>query len=80
MPQYNKIELNIKIKDRIGLINDISSVLSKNQINIESINFDKNNLILKIIIKITDKNDLSKVVSKISQIKNVETVSYKEKL
>lgn len=80
MPQYNKIELTIKIKDRVGLINDISSVLSKNQINIESINFDKNNLILKIIIKITDKNDLSKVVSKISQIKNVETVSYKEKL
>jgi len=80
MPQYNKIELNIKIKDRIGLINDISSVLSKNQINIESINFDKNNLILKIIIKITDKNDLSKIVAKISQIKNVETVSYKEKL
>jgi len=80
MPQYNKIELTIKIKDRIGLINDISSVLSKNQINIESFNFDKNNLILKINIKIAGKNDLLKVVSKISQIKNVEAVSYKEKL
>jgi len=80
MPRYNKIELTIKVKDRMGLIKDISLVLTKNQINIESINFDKSNLMLKTIIKTANKNELPKIISKISRIKGIETIVYKEKL
>lgn len=75
-------ELRIISSDRIGLIKDITTTISKfkiNIINISNINVSKGNNLptIKIILDLHDKEKLEKLLLKIKSIDGVREISYK---
>ncbi len=82
-PQQEKIktEVIIAVKNRIGLIKDISSVFSLFRIHIEDISLKKNLDYPKIHIICSPKNkeQLQKIKTKLKDVKNVEQISSQTK-
>lgn len=74
------VELRLSIKDRIGLLKDVSQVIADNKINMRSIASEsKNRLYPLIIIQISvrSKPALEKLLVRMKEVKGVEEVSYK---
>ncbi len=76
-----KVELKIVVEDRLGLIKDISSVISRAKINIISLHaYDPAGgkfPVDKIEIATTDKEKIEKLILKIKQVRGVREVGYK---
>lgn len=73
-------ELKITVRDRIGLLKDISDVISSKKINIISLNTDTKNKsfpILNVVLNLKDKNKLQSLVLELKKTKGVEEVGYK---
>jgi GTP diphosphokinase / guanosine-3',5'-bis(diphosphate) 3'-diphosphatase len=77
-----KTTLRITIKDRPGVLKDITSVFSRNRINIESSqtqSHDKGNFgSIRITCKEIKGSKLEKILVKLKKIKGVNEVSYKQ--
>lgn len=75
--EEKKTEILLTVKNRIGLIKDISSVFSLFRTNIEdfSIKKDSDYPRIQIIFSPKDKTQLQKIKTKLKSIKNIETVS-----
>ena len=74
----SRAEFKITASDRIGLVKDISSIISKNHINIETMNVfpNSNHPIIKIRCN-ADKEKAEKMIFKLKKIKEVKEISYK---
>lgn len=74
--------LNIKGIDRVGLVNEVTQVLSNNlKVNIQSINISSTDGIFDglITVVIQDKKNLNKVIENIKKIDGITSVSRKFK-
>lgn len=73
-----EMELKIVIEDRLGLLKDISSVISRSHINITSINSTANARfpILRIKCDIANKDKIDKLLLKLKKIKEVKEIGY----
>lgn len=75
-----KTEIKIISSDRVGLIKDISSLLSAQKINILTLNVNDENSPfpeIRLSIKIKDKLNLNRLITKIKSVKGVSEVSWK---
>ncbi len=73
-------ELKITAQDRIGLLKDISNIISSKKINIISLNSNnknKNFPVLNFVLNLKEKNKLQNLVLELKKTKGVEEVSYK---
>ncbi len=73
-----RVELNITGIDTIGLVNDVTKVVSNNlNINMKSIHFDSDDGIFsgKIIVVVKNKNILNNLVEKLKNINGIDKVS-----
>jgi len=75
-----KIELKITSEDRIGLLKDITSIISRNHINIISANASPAGkfIISKIICNTDDKKKIENIILKIKNLKNIKEIGYKK--
>jgi len=74
------VEFKITVRDRIGILKDVSNAISSKKINIISLNTDtknKNFPVLNVTLNLKDKNKLQSVVLGLKKIKGVEEVNYK---
>jgi len=75
-----KTELRIAVKDRIGLLKDITAIIARSHVNIvglETLNPTSQFPIDKITCATTEKEKIEKLILKIKKIKEVREVSYK---
>lgn len=74
----NIAELKLVVEDKIGLLKDISSIISKNHINIKNINtlMNKGQNIIKIRCE-ADKEKAEKLILKLKKIKEIKEISYR---
>lgn len=73
-------ELKITARDRIGLLKDVSNIISSKKINIMSLHTDARNKsfpVLTIGLNLKDKNKLQNLIMELKKTKGVEEVSYK---
>jgi GTP pyrophosphokinase len=73
-------EIRLTVRDRIGLLRDISNVMARQKINMKSVTTDtKNRSFPLIVIQAPFKNhaDLEKSMVKLKEVKGVEEVGYK---
>lgn len=74
------VELRLSVKDRIGLLKDVSQIIADQKINMKSVVSDtKNRMYPLIIIQISVKSKpaLEKLMVRLKEVKGVEEVSYK---
>jgi ACT domain-containing protein len=65
----------------VGLLHDISSVITKEKINIKSISSQKNNRRVTLYISLGNcKNKQEEVLEKIKKIKNIKKIICREKI
>ena len=76
----SSVELRLSVKDRIGLLKDVSQVMADQKINMKSVTSDtKNRLYPLITIQISarSKPALEKLIVKLKSVNGVEEVGYK---
>lgn len=78
-PRYEHIELKITANDRLSLLKDISSIISRSHINIVGVNSGPNArfAVFKLICEITDKNKIEKLILKLKKIKDIKEIGYR---
>jgi GTP pyrophosphokinase len=77
------IRLELKGFDRIGLVNDVTNVISKeNNINMRSVQFDTHDDIFEgdLFLYIHNTEDLNNLILRLEKIKGIDSVSRVEKL
>jgi GTP pyrophosphokinase len=74
-----KTELKIKTTDRIGLLNEISGIISRSHINMVSVVSQprKGYHLIKIICATNNKDKIGKVILKIKSLKEVKEIDYR---
>lgn len=72
-------ELKIVVLDRIGLLKDISAIISRNHLNIQSNHSEAsgNFHIMKIRCETSDKEKIEKLILKLKKIKEVKEIGYR---
>lgn len=73
-------ELRITAKDRVGLLRDVSNVLARQKVNVESVTTDSKNRSWPLLIihaPFKNRQEMEKAVAKLREIKGVERVDYK---
>jgi (p)ppGpp synthase/HD superfamily hydrolase len=73
-------EFEFKVRDRIGLIKDISSIFSRHQFNIIRLSTDlknKNSPYITAICEVKNKNLIEKVVPKLKKVKGIEQLTWR---
>lgn len=75
----SQTEFRITADDRVGLLKDITSIISRSHVNIISISTQPNAKFhaIKIICEIANKEKADKLVLKIKQMKEVKELNYK---
>jgi len=74
-----KIELKITTEDRIGLLKEISSIISRSHINMHNVNTSESGRFSSIRIECdtTDKEKIEKIIVKIKkEIKGIKEIGY----
>lgn len=70
--------IEVKAKDRIGLIRDISAIISSHNVNIENISNDhspgSNESIVTFIISVDELGEVADIINEISKLENVYSV------
>jgi GTP pyrophosphokinase len=77
-----KVEFKITVEDRIGLLKDISSVISRAHLNISSLNTQNPKVrgkfpLLRVVCDTADKNKITKVMLKLKAVTGVREISYR---
>ena len=74
-----KTELKIKTNDRIGLLNQITGIISRSHINIISVISEprKGYHLIKIVCATDKKDKVAKVILKIKSLKEVKEIDYR---
>ncbi|MEK7635555.1 MAG: RelA/SpoT family protein [Patescibacteria group bacterium] len=77
--QEKNTELKIIVLDRIGLLKDISAIISRNHLNIQSSHSEAsgNFHVMKIRCETNDKEKIEKLILKLKEIKEIKEISYK---
>ena len=72
------MELKIIVEDRVGLLKDVTVIISRSHVNMTSINTVTNARfpILKIHCDITNKEKIEKLLIKLKKLKEVREISY----
>lgn len=73
-----KIELKIKLKDRVGLLKDIFQIFAKEKINIESISTDhseKGYPLVTINFSLKEKSVLDKLIKNLNKVKGMKEIN-----
>jgi len=73
------VELRLAIKDRIGLLKDVSEIVADFKINMKSITSETKNRLYPLIVihaPFKNKEQLEKMMVKMKNITGVEEVSY----
>ncbi|CAG0986004.1 partial GTP pyrophosphokinase, partial [Anaerolineae bacterium] len=67
------VPIKIKAYDRQGLVNDISKLLSDENINIADVKVNVNNSVadLRLVIEVRDLAQLSRILARIENLPNV---------
>ena len=76
----NSVELRLSVKDRIGLLKDISQVVADQKINMKSVTSDTKNRLYPLItvqISARTKPALEKLMVQLKKVNGVEEVGYK---
>ncbi|MFY9462421.1 MAG: RelA/SpoT family protein [Candidatus Sungiibacteriota bacterium] len=76
----SSVELRLSVKDRIGLLKDISQVMADQKINMKSVTSDTKNRLYPLItvqISARSKPALEKLIVKLKSVKGVEEVGYR---
>lgn len=75
----SQTEFKIIVKDRIGILKDVSAVISRSHINISSVNVPKgvNFPAIKIICDTNNKEKIEKLVVKLRSVDGVKEVSHR---
>ena len=79
-PSGQTVELKLSVRDRIGLLKDVTTVIARQKINMKSVLSETKNRLYPVIAiqaPIKNKKDLEKLMVKLKEIKGVEEVSYK---
>ena len=74
------VELRLSVKDRLGLLRDVSHVLTKQKINMKSVTSESKNRLYPLLIiqaPLKNRQELEKVMVQLKTVKGVEEVSYK---
>ena len=73
------IEFKMTVLDRIGLLKDISSIISKNHINIDSSHSETSGgfHIIKIRCETNNKEKAEKLILKLKKIKEIKEINYR---
>ena len=75
------VEFNLMIRDRVGLLRDVTHLLARHKINIKKVDTDtKNQKWASLMIhaqKFKNKTEVEKMMVRLKGIKGVEDVSYK---
>jgi len=75
-----RMEIKIIAEDRIGLLKDITSVISRSHINISNVLTAPNSPVLtslKFLCDTNNKDKIEKVILKLKKIKEIKQISYK---
>ncbi len=78
--ELKETELKIMANDRVGLLKDVSEIISRSHINILAVNSgaaDNRLHIMKIRCNITDKDKIEKLLLKIKKLKEVKETNYR---
>ncbi len=73
-------ELRMTVKDRIGLLRDISNVMARQKINMRNVTTDTKNRTFPVITihaPFKNRSELERMMVKLKEIKGVEEVGYK---
>jgi len=74
-----RTEFRIVISDRIGILKDITAVVSRSRINIANANLIKTGSFpnIKLVCDLSDKRKIESLVFKLKKVKGVREISYK---
>ena len=77
--QNLQTELQITATDRVGLLKDISAVISRSHVNIVKVNIPQTSHfpVIKIRCALNDKEKIEKLILKLKKIKEIKEISYK---
>lgn len=69
--------LNVTGLDRVGMLRDITNVITTNELNIKSVQIDTDGGVFhgQLVLFVADTNEISKITKNISQIKGVKSVN-----
>ncbi len=72
-------ELKIAVVDRIGLLKDISAVVSRSHINISNIIVLKTNVLpfIKVVCDVGDKEKIERLILKLKNVDGVKEINYR---
>lgn len=77
--KLHQVEIKMIVNDRLGLLKNITSVFTRNRVNIKTINttpFDIKQHIIKINCEIK-KEKIEKLISKLKKVKEIKEIDYK---
>ncbi|MDP2696021.1 MAG: RelA/SpoT family protein [bacterium] len=74
-----KTELKLAVKNSIGLLKDVTGIISRSHIDIHSVNTQGSEKapIIKIVIDVLLKDKLEKLLAKLKKLKGVETITHR---
>ncbi|NCO44850.1 bifunctional (p)ppGpp synthetase/guanosine-3',5'-bis(diphosphate) 3'-pyrophosphohydrolase, partial [Candidatus Wolfebacteria bacterium] len=74
-----RTEFRIVISDRIGILKDITAVVSRSRINIINVNLIKTGGFpnIKMVCELSDKRKIESLVFKLKKVKEVREINYK---
>ena len=74
-----RTEFRIIISDRIGILKDITAVVSRSRINILNVNLIKTSGFpnIKIVCELSDKRKIESLIFKIKKVEGVKEINYK---
>ncbi len=78
--ELKETELKIMANDRVGLLKDVSEIISRSHINILAVNSgaaDNRLHVMKIRCNITDKDKIEKLLLKIKKLKEIKETNYR---
>lgn len=73
-------EIRLSVHDRVGLLRDVSNVMTRQKVNMKSVTTDTKNRAFPLIIihaPFKSRRELEKVMVKLKEVKGVEEVGYK---
>lgn len=78
--KIGEVEFEFSVKDRVGLIKDISSIFSQARFNIVRLNTDvhnKNSPHIVAICETKNKHSIEKIIPKLKKVKGVDELTYR---
>lgn len=77
--QPTKIEFKLVVEDKVGLLKDISAIIARSHVNIQTLNTQQNGKfpIIKINTNVIVKDKAEKLMLKLKKLKSIREISYK---